>query len=80
MDVKVMLDTVVSSFNSELAWWEDRSGMRANFGFRYKEDGRKEMYVIDTAEVKEPPSAEMINKVGSIMAEVQDQAIDVERQ
>ena len=73
---ELFLDTIVLNFNEELSKWEDSSGMRANFGFRYKEDGHKEMYVLDSDEAKEAPPIDMIVKVGGIMADAPTQVID----
>ena len=75
-DKTQMLKNFVKEFNDGLWLWEERTGMRANFGFRYKEDGRKEMYILDTAEAKTAPSTDIIDKVGALMAEAPNQVVD----
>jgi hypothetical protein len=72
-----MLNAVIKTFNEELRLWENAYNLRANFGFRYNEAGRKEMYVIDFATAKEAPPAGMLDTVATLIGEACD--IKVER-
>lgn len=71
-----VLEVLLEDFNTTLAYWESTFGARANFGFRYKEDGHKEIYVLDEGDEQPVPQAELLTKVSEIMADAPTQVID----
>ena len=72
-----LLNLIVDNFNLGLSSWEDSTGMRANFGFRYNpETGRKEMYVIDMGAAQTAPELSAIERIGKIMADAPTQVVD----
>lgn len=69
-DTKITyLNELVELFNVDLRVWEDLTDMRANFGFRYDSEGRKEMYVMDTATVAPTPTVDQLEQARTALAE-----------
>lgn len=68
----MFLDQLVNEFNQNLRAWENHTAQRANFGFRYNEQGRKEMYVIDASPVIDPPAEDVLKAVGEVMEKASD--------